>query len=65
MSEMPKNAVDCQKSEFPPPGKIKNFSFLPKTYFSPGILKSESPPQAEPLAKSWFLPKILGRNDTM
>ena len=28
----------------PPQGKIKNSSFLPKTYFSPGIFKSEFPP---------------------
>ena len=28
----------------PPPGKIRNFGFLPKTYFSPGISKCEFPP---------------------
>ena len=54
-----------QKIRVPPPGKIKIFSFLPKTYFSPGIFKSEFPPQAKPIAKSWFLPKILRRNDTI
>ena len=46
----------------PPPGKMKNYSFLPKTCFFWGIFKSESPPgQTKPIAKSWFLPKILGR----
>ena len=47
------------------PFNVKNFSFLPKTYFSPDIFKSEFPPKAKPIAKSRFLPKILGRNDTM
>ena len=37
-----------QKIMVPPPGRIKNFQFLPKTYFSPGILKSEFPTQTEP-----------------
>ena len=42
--------IVCEKINFgskirvPPPGKMKNFSFLPKTYFSPGIFKSEFPP---------------------
>ena len=47
-----KKLILGQKSESPPPGKIRNFGYLPKTYFSPGISKCESPPQAEPLTKS-------------
>ena len=31
-----------------PPDRIENFQFLPKTYFSPGILKSEFPPRQNP-----------------
>ena len=33
------------KIRVPPPGKIRNFGYLPKTYFSPGISKCEFPPR--------------------
>ena len=45
--------IVCTKINFgskirvPPPGKMKNFSFLPKTYFSPGIFKTEFPPRQD------------------
>ena len=47
----------------PPPGKLKNFSFLPETYFSPGIFKSElDTPGQTYIAKSWFLPQNFVEN---
>ena len=49
-----------QKFMVPPPGRIENFQFLPKTYFSPGILKSEFPPRQNPKQNPDFSPKFWG-----
>ena len=59
MSEMPENVANCQKSDFPPGQNLK-IQIPPKNPFSPG-----TSPQTEPFGKSWFLTKILERNDTM
>ena len=65
MSEMPENVANCQKSDFPPPGRNLKIQIPHQNPSSPGTLKSDFPPQTEPFGKSQFLPKILGRNDTM
>ena len=52
-----------EKIHFSTPSQ--NFLFLPKTYFSPGISSQKVSPLADPFAKSWFLHKILERNDTI
>ena len=44
----------------PPPGKIRNFGFLPKTYFSPGISKGEFPPRQNLGLNPDFSPKFWG-----
>ena len=48
-----------QKFVVLPPGRIENFQFLPKTYFSLGILKSESPP-GRTLSKILISPQNFG-----
>ena len=62
MSEMPTN-VNYQKSDFLS-GRNLKIQIPPQNSFSPGTLKSDLP-QTEPFGKSWFLPKILRRNDTV
>ena len=64
MSEMPENIANYQKSDFPPGWNLK-IQIPHQNPSSPGTLKSDFPPQTEPFGKSQFLPKILGRNDTM
>ena len=63
MSEMPRNVVNCQISDFPP-GRNQKIQIPLKNPFSSGTLNSDSP-QTEPFGKSWFFPKILGINETM
>ena len=43
MSEMPTNVVNCQKSDFPP-GRNLKIQIPSQNPFSPGTLKSDSPP---------------------
>ena len=43
MSEVSKTAVNYQKTDFPP-GKNQKIQILHPNHFSPGILKSDSPP---------------------
>ena len=64
MSKMPKNAVNYQKLDCTP-GRNRKIQIPHQNHFSPGTLKSDFSIQTEPFGKSWYLPKILGRNDTM
>ena len=59
---MPRNVVNCQ--ELSPPGS-KKIKIPLQNFFSQCTLKSDSPPQTELFGKSWFLPKILGRNNVI
>ena len=60
---MPTKVVNFQKSDFPL-GQILKIQIPLQNPFSPGILKSDSPPRQNLLENPDF-PKILERNDIM
>ena len=63
MSEMSKNVVNYQKSDFPQ-AEIRKFKFLTKTIFPKALWKVTSS-QAEPFGKFWVLPEMFWGNDPM
>ena len=60
MSEMPENIANCQKSDFPPPGRNLKIQIPHQNPSSPGTLKSDFPPRQNPLENPDFSPKFWG-----